>query len=38
MEPHKRYEIIEQIAQGDFATVYRALDKELGREGIGARV
>ena len=32
MEPHERYEIIEQIAQGDFATVYRARDKELGRE------
>ena len=32
METHERYEIIEKIAQGDFATVYRARDKELGRE------
>lgn len=27
-----RYEILEQIASGDFATVYRARDRELNRE------
>jgi serine/threonine-protein kinase len=27
-----RYEILEQIAVGDFATVYRGRDRELGRE------
>jgi serine/threonine-protein kinase len=32
MLPHPRYDIIAQIATGDFATVYRALDKELNRE------
>jgi tRNA A-37 threonylcarbamoyl transferase component Bud32/tetratricopeptide (TPR) repeat protein len=32
MQPHPRYQIIEEIAQGDFAVVYRALDKELQRE------
>ncbi len=32
MQPHPRYEIIEQIAAGDFATVYRARDKELNRD------
>ncbi len=32
MTPDARFDIIETIAQGDFATVYRALDKELGRE------
>jgi serine/threonine-protein kinase len=32
MEPHARYEIIDTIATGDFATVYRARDRELGRE------
>jgi len=30
--PNQRYELIEQIASGDFATVYRARDNELGRE------
>jgi serine/threonine-protein kinase len=28
----ERYEILEQIAAGDFATVYRGRDRELGRE------
>lgn len=32
MQPHPRYDIIAEIAAGDFATVYRALDKELNRE------
>ena len=32
MEPAARYEIVDQIAAGDFATVYRARDRELGRE------
>lgn len=32
MQPHPRYDIIEQIAVGDFATVFRARDKELSRE------
>ena len=32
MEPHLRFEILQQIAAGDFATVYRARDRELGRE------
>ncbi len=32
MEPHIRYQIIETIAQGDYATVFRAKDNELGRE------
>ncbi|MBN1393918.1 MAG: protein kinase [Pirellulales bacterium] len=27
-----RYEIVDQIARGDFAVVYRARDRELGRE------
>src|SRR5512137_3220290 len=27
-----RYEILDTVAQGDFATVYRARDRELGRE------
>jgi serine/threonine-protein kinase len=27
-----RFEIIETLGRGDFATVYRALDRELGRE------
>ncbi|QDU98015.1 protein kinase domain-containing protein [Lignipirellula cremea] len=30
--PTPRYELLEQIAAGDFATVYRARDNELGRE------
>ncbi|MFO0872280.1 MAG: serine/threonine-protein kinase [Pirellulales bacterium] len=32
MEPHLRFEILQQIAAGDYATVYRARDRELGRE------
>ena len=32
MEPAARYEIVDTIAAGDFATVYRARDRELGRE------
>ncbi len=32
MEPAARYEIVDKIASGDFATVYRARDRELGRE------
>ncbi len=32
MEPAPRYEILDTIATGDFATVYRARDRELGRE------
>ena len=32
MEPHPRYEIFAEIAAGDFATVYRGRDRELGRE------
>jgi len=32
MEPDPRYEIVNAIASGDFATVYRARDRELGRE------
>ncbi len=32
MQANSRFEIIESIAQGDFATVYRARDLELGRE------
>jgi len=32
MEPAGRYEIVNTIASGDFATVYRARDRELGRE------
>ncbi|MCR4413241.1 MAG: hypothetical protein NUV77_12555, partial [Thermoguttaceae bacterium] len=32
VEPLPRYEIVDQIASGDFATVYRARDRELGRE------
>ena len=32
MQPHERYQIIDQIAKGDFATVYRARDLELNRE------
>ena len=29
---HPRYQIVEKIAQGDFATVYRGIDRELNRE------
>ena len=32
MDPQLRFEIISKIGQGDFATVYRARDRELGRE------
>ncbi|MEK6270188.1 MAG: serine/threonine protein kinase [Planctomycetales bacterium] len=32
MQPHPRYDIIAQIATGDFATVFRARDKELARD------
>ena len=32
MQPHVRFQIVETIAQGDFATVYKAVDNELGRE------
>ena len=32
MLPHPRYDILEKIASGDFATVYRARDKELNRD------
>lgn len=32
MDPQIRFEFIEQIAQGDFATIFRARDRELGRE------
>ncbi|MFO0816696.1 MAG: protein kinase [Pirellulales bacterium] len=32
MEPQLRFEITQQIAAGDYATVYRARDRELGRE------
>ncbi len=32
MKPGDRYELLEKIATGSFATVYRAHDNELGRE------
>ncbi len=32
MDLSSRYEILDTIATGDFATVYRARDRELGRE------
>ena len=32
MQPHPRYDIIAQIASGDFASVFRARDKELARD------
>jgi serine/threonine protein kinase len=32
MESHSRYEIVSEIASGDFAVVYRGRDRELGRE------
>jgi len=32
MDPASRYEIVDTIATGDFAVVYRARDRELGRE------
>ncbi|MEX1223213.1 MAG: serine/threonine-protein kinase, partial [Pirellulales bacterium] len=31
MQPHPRYDVQQQLAVGDFATVYRAQDKELNR-------
>jgi serine/threonine-protein kinase len=32
MHPHERYEILGLIGNGDFAGVYRARDRELGRD------
>ena len=32
METRSRYEIVDTIAVGDFGTVYRGRDRELGRE------
>ena len=32
MEGAARYEIVERSPRGDFAVVYRARDRELGRE------
>ncbi|MGQ0633841.1 MAG: serine/threonine-protein kinase [Planctomycetaceae bacterium] len=32
MEPHPRYQLLEKLASGSFATVYRGRDLELGRE------
>ena len=32
MQPHPRYQILEQIAVGDFATVFRGRDLELNRD------
>jgi serine/threonine-protein kinase len=32
MEQFTRYELVDTIGSGDFATVYRARDRELGRE------
>src|SRR5687768_14982731 len=32
IQPHPRYEILALIGSGDFAAVYRARDRELGRE------
>ena len=32
MSRHKRYEVIDLIGQGDYATVYRGRDRELNRE------
>ena len=32
MQPHARYEVLEKIASGSFATVYRGRDLELGRD------
>ena len=32
MDAHQRYELLEQLGVGDFAAVYRAKDRELGRE------
>lgn len=32
MQPHPRYQMLEKIAAGSYATVYRGRDQELGRE------
>lgn len=32
MQPHPRYQVLEQIAAGDFATVFRGKDLELNRD------
>ncbi|MDP1795922.1 MAG: hypothetical protein Q8K78_00500, partial [Planctomycetaceae bacterium] len=32
MKPAERYQLLEKIGSGSFATVYRARDLELGRE------
>ncbi|MCE9544347.1 MAG: serine/threonine protein kinase [Planctomycetia bacterium] len=32
MQPHPRYQVLDQIAVGDFATVYRGKDLELNRD------
>ncbi|MCE9554318.1 MAG: protein kinase [Planctomycetes bacterium] len=32
MQPHPRYQVLEQIAVGDFATVFRGKDLELNRD------
>jgi serine/threonine-protein kinase len=32
MESHPRYQLLDKIASGSFATVYRGRDQELGRE------
>lgn len=31
-QPHPRYELVDKIASGSFATVYRGRDRELGRD------
>jgi len=31
-QPHPRYQVLEKIASGSFATVYRGRDQELGRD------
>lgn len=32
VDPHPRYELLEKLASGSYATVYRGRDNELGRE------
>ena len=32
MQPHPRYQLLEKVASGSYATVYRGRDQELGRE------
>jgi eukaryotic-like serine/threonine-protein kinase len=32
LDPHPRYQILEKIGSGSFATVYRGHDRELGRD------